>query len=243
MAVVDLCVRCTRTDLAALVAIAKEVCGPHVVVHTDASQSLGKVAVDVTALGVDLLTVCGHKFYAPKWIGALYVRSPELLALPLLAGGGQQHGMRAGTESALLVDALGVAAEEARVHLAARREHMARLRNALWTRAQILFPDAVSFTPLSPDLALPNTLSVVLDPHGPPAYELVARVAPRLLVAAGAACHRGCTTPSATLLAMGAAPELAVRALRITVGASTTDAHIEEALQCLRTAITDMKRL
>jgi cysteine desulfurase len=160
----------TLQNIAQLVRVAKEVCGASLVFHTDAAQSVGKIRVNVEELGVDLLTLVGHKFYAPKAIGALYVRDASVLALRVLHGGGQQHGQRAGTESALLIHALGVAAHEAHAHMDDRLANVARCRDSLWRHVQAKFPRCVRWTPAE---ALPNTLSVLLDPESHPAYEVV----------------------------------------------------------------------
>lgn len=220
----------TLQDIAALVGIARQVCGAGLVFHTDAAQSVGKVPVNVQAMDVDLLTLVGHKFYAPKAVGALYVRDARCIALPFLQGGSQQGNRRAGTESALLVDALGVAAAEAHRHLEANRAHMSRVRDAMWARVQQLCPHSVRHTPMGAADALPNTLSVMLHPQSPPAYELVRAAAPFVLCAAGAACHHGCTTPSATLLAMGVDAAVAIRTLRLSVGTATSEAEAVDAV-------------
>jgi cysteine desulfurase len=206
-----------------------------VVFHTDASQSVGKIDVNVIQMGVDLLTLVAHKFYGPKSIGALYVRDDCVLDMPLLVGGGQQKGRRAGTESALLVNAMGVAAMDARLHLRRNEEHMRKMRDLMWLEVSRVFPRALRWTPLEANQALPNTLSVVLDPDMPlMAHELVQTLAPVVLIAAGAACHHGCTTPSATLLALGVSPELAIRTLRISVGVTTEPEEVHAAIKFIR---------
>lgn len=230
----------TLQDIGALVRIAKETLSGSAVFHTDAAQSVGKIPVNVQELGVDLLTLVGHKFYAPKAIGALYVRDPGVLALPFLHGGGQQGGQRAGTESALLVHALGVASLEARELMDERIAHMKRCLHVLWSCVQAAFPRARRWN--DDGAALPNTLSVMLDPDGPPAYEVVHVLAPVLLCAAGAACHHGSTQPSATLCALGIPAEHALRTFRLSVGAGSRESEMEVAVTHLAQCMENLKK-
>src|SRR5262249_15261337 len=127
-----------------------------VVLHTDAAQSVGKIATDVNALGVDLLSIAGHKGYAPKGVGALYVRRGAPLE-PLIHGAGHEGGRRAGTESALLAVGLGAAC--ALAHDPAPMDRIRALRDRLWQRLQAAFGSKVVFNG-HPDHRLPNTLNV-----------------------------------------------------------------------------------
>ncbi|KAL1530207.1 hypothetical protein AB1Y20_001122 [Prymnesium parvum] len=200
---------------------------PDVLLHTDAAQSAGKLRLDVRELGVDLLTLVGHKFGAPKGVGALYVRRG--VALPsLLHGGGQEGGRRAGTESVLLLVAMGEAARLAVDELDSLRAHMSATRERLAARLQAGLPaGAVRIHgPAEPSARLPNTLSVGIE--GVRAAELLARLQERVAASAGAACHSGGAV-SAVLKAMGVPLEVAVGTLRLSTGRHTTMEEVERA--------------
>src|SRR5439155_5557780 len=152
-------------------------------VHTDAAQSLGKVPVKVDELGVDLLTVAGHKLYAPKGVGVLYVRRGVKLE-PLLHGAGHEGGRRAGTENVPYVVALGQACELARQALPEATERLRRLRDRLWERLHAgLGEDVVPNG--HPERRLPNTLHVSFVGHI--GAELLAKV-PEVAASTGSAC-------------------------------------------------------
>jgi cysteine desulfurase len=213
--------------LAPLAAIA-EVTRPHrVLLHTDAAQSVGKVPVLVDELGVDLLTVAGHKLYAPKGVGALWVRNGVTLD-PLVHGGPQESGRRAGTESAVLAAALGAAADLARRQPSG--PHLLEMRELLWSMLRAAFGDRVVLHG-HPSARLPNTLNVgFVGAHA-------ADVIPRLdgvAVTAGSACDAGSHTMSAVLRAMGVAEESGLGAIRFSVGRYTTTTEIAEAVVRLR---------
>jgi cysteine desulfurase len=192
-----------------------------VLLHTDAAQSAGKIPTDVGWLGVDLLSLAGHKMYAPKGVGALYVRRGIDLE-PLVHGAGHEAGRRAGTESALLVAALGQAAELARdLTLMAETR---RLRDLLWTLLGDRFGDQVVLNG-HPEHRLPNTLNV----------GFVGRVGADLLAAlegvaasTGSACHAGSVELSPVLRAMGVPPEVGMGAVRLSLGRWTTEAEVRE---------------
>ena len=224
-------------NIGRLVELTRKHC-PAAMFHTDASQAVGKVPV--YAGEVDFLTIAGHKFYAPKAIGALYVRSGSVT--PLLYGGSQQGGRRAGTESAMLCVALGKAAAEARLNLTANMETMRHTRDLLWKGISDRFPRAKRWSGTGPD-TLPNTLSCCLDPESPLARDLVVKCAElKLLFSAGAACHSGSMTPSKSLVALGIDEKLCLRTLRLTTGVSTTVAEIERAVAILGEAYDDLSR-
>jgi cysteine desulfurase len=129
------------------------------VVHVDAAQAAGKTGIDVTALGADLLTVVGHKMYAPKGIAALYVRAGTALE-PVIYGGGQERGLRAGTENVALIAALGAAAELAARELAAGAQaRLAGLRERLHSRLAAALPGRIQLNGL-PGRRLPTTLNI-----------------------------------------------------------------------------------
>lgn len=203
-----------------------------IAMHTDAAQSLGKVAVDVEALGVDLLTLAGHKMYAPKGVGVLYVR-PGTRLDPLVHGGGQEHGIRAGTENVPYVAGLGAACELARRRLRARAPlQVMRLRDRLHTAMRSAVPGLVLNG--HPDDRLPNTLNVSFP--GRDGQSVLERT-PSVAAATGSACHSGRTEPSPVLTAMGLSPERALGAVRLSLGYDTTVAEIDAAAAALIAAV------
>jgi cysteine desulfurase len=201
-----------------------------VLVHTDAAQSVGKVPVDVNALGVDLLTLVGHKLYAPKGVGALYVRRGTPLK-PFMLGGGQEHGRRPGTENVPYIVGLGAACELARARLAGGVTAMVELRQRLWSRLQAEVPGLRLVG--HPTERLPNTLNVLFP--GVRGSAVLAG-APEVAASTGSACHEGGETASSVLLAMGIPPEEALGAVRLTSGHGTTTEEVDLAAQALARA-------
>ena len=198
-----------------------------VLLHTDAAQSVGKVTVDVHDLGVDLLTVVGHKMCAPKGVAALFVRDGVALH-PLIGGGGQEHGLRAGTENVAYAVGLGRAADLAAHALAdGETARLTALRDHLEERLHELLPGRVHLNGHRTE-RLPNTLNVRID--GAPALALLAGVA-SVAASAGSACHSGEDRPSPVLTAMGIPEREALTALRLSVGRWTTTAEVEQAAE------------
>jgi cysteine desulfurase len=203
--------------------------GAGAVVHTDAAQAIGKIVVNVADLDVDLLSIAGHKCYAPKGIGALYQRPGTALG-PVLRGGGQERGLRPGTENVAGIVGLGVACDLARTQLATETERLAGLRDSLWELLKAAVPGLIRHTP---KVSLPNTLTVSFpDVIG---REVLAH-APGLAASTGSACHSGQDSPSAILLAMGVTPAVALGAVRLSVGRATTAVDISTAATILATA-------
>jgi cysteine desulfurase len=198
--------------------------------HTDAAQAVGKIEVRVDELGVDLLSVAGHKLYAPKGVGALYVRRGTALA-PLLLGAGHERGLRPGTENVASIVGLGAACGLARRDLEREPARQRALRDELWE----LLSAAVPGLRLNghPEERLPNTLNVAFP--GVRGSALLA-AAPEVAASTGSACHEGGETASAVLLAMGLAPETALGAVRLSLGRSTTRADIARAAAALARA-------
>lgn len=195
--------------------------------HTDAAQTMGKIGVTVRELGVDLLTVAGHKMYAPKGIGALYVRDGLTLE-PTIYGGGQERGLRSGTENVALIVALGEAAR-----LAAREPaDLQGLRDRLHERLGELLPGRVTLNG-HPTRRLPNTLNVSIT--GASGRQLLAAT-PEIAASTGSACHEGVDLPSPVLTAMGMPAERAGAALRLTLGRWTTASDVTRAAKAIAAA-------
>jgi cysteine desulfurase len=211
----------TIQPIEAIGAIARE----HAVVfHTDAAQSVGKIPAKVDALGVDLLTVAGHKLYAPKGVGALYVRHGIRLE-PLIHGGGHEGGRRAGTESALLAVGLGAAAVLAKD--LAPMERVRALRDRLWESLRASFgSDRARGVVLNghPRHRLPNTLNVSFP--GRIGAKVLAELE-GVAASTGSACHAGRVELSPVLRAMGVAPEIGAGAIRFSLGRGTTEREID----------------
>jgi len=201
------------------------------VMHTDAAQAIGKIDVNVDALGVDLLSIAGHKCYAPKGVGALYRRAGTPLG-PVLLGAGQEGGVRPGTENVPSIVGLGAACELAGGRLAADGARLVVLRDRLWEQLRKAIPGMVRHTPAD---SLPNTLMVSFpDVLG----RAVLAASPGLAASTGSACHAGHDTPASTLLAMGSTPDVALGAVRLSLGRSTTATDISTAAAILTTAHT-----
>lgn len=194
--------------------------------HVDAAQSMGKIDVDVQAMQADLLTLAGHKMYAPKGIGALYVRRGTALR-PLLFGASQEHGLRPGTENVAFIAGLGAAARIV-TRSDAQRSQMAILRDELQRRLEARIPGLLVNG--APDARLPNTLHVSL-PTGS-ARALVALLADEVALSPGAACHADTPDePSGVMKAIGATPQQAFGALRLSLGYDTTRRDIDTAAE------------
>ncbi len=187
-----------------------------IVFHTDAAQSVGKLPIDVNDLGADLLTIAGHKLYAPKGVGALYLRRGTPFEA-FFKGAGHERGLRSGTENTPGIVGLGAACALAGAELAEREAHLREVRDRLEGRLRGQIEDLVVHG--GNVERLPNTLSAAIP--GVEAHRLLAR-ATGVASAAGAACHSGKHEPSAVLRAMGVSDDLAVCTLRLTTGRNTT---------------------
>jgi cysteine desulfurase len=199
-------------------------------VHCDAAQSIGKVALDMNELEVDLLSLAGHKLYAPKGVGALYVRGGTALA-PFTLGADHERGLRPGTENVASIVALGAACEALGRDLGAARARMERLRDRLWTRLSAAVPGLVLNGHAT--LRLPNTLNLRFPSTSGPA--LLAGT-PEVAASTGSACHAGADRASAVILAMGVAPDAALGSVRLTLGRATTESEIDRASDALARA-------
>jgi cysteine desulfurase len=205
-----------------------------VLFHTDAAQSIGKIQTNVDALGVDLLTIAGHKLYAPKGVGALYIRRGVAIE-PLIHGAGHEQGRRAGTESVLLGAGLGMACELARD--LAPMERVLGLRDYFWEALRQRFGRRVVLNGHPYD-RLPNTLNVsFLDCVGAEVLERLDGVA----ASTGSACHAGLIELSPVLKAMGVSPEVGLGAIRFSLGRHTTKDEVDAAMLRLTLAVLNRK--
>jgi len=196
-------------------------------VHTDAAQSVGKVPVDVGALGVDLLSIAAHKLYGPKGVGGLFVRRGVELA-PFATGAGHERGLRPGTENVVGVAGLGAACRIARADLAAEGERVAALRDELVARLRARVPGLAVHGEEAP--RLPNTASVRFP--GVSGASLLAS-SPGLAASAGSACHEGEETASAVITAMGVGARDALGTVRLSLGRSTTAGEVRAVVEML----------
>lgn len=209
------------------------------VLHVDGVQAVGHIPVDVKDLGCDMLSISGHKFGGPKGTGALYIskRANRKMVQPLLWGGGQEYGMRSGTENVLGIVAMGEAITWAAEHLEEHAEHDRKLRDKLIDG--ITAVRGVELTGHPTDRAPGIASFVVKDVEG---TALVAALAgDGVAVSAGSACHAGKLEHSHVLLAMGYEPELAMGALRISIGWNTTEKDVEEIIRCVRQRIRELR--
>jgi cysteine desulfurase len=197
--------------------------------HTDAAQATGKMALDAASMGIDLMSISGHKFYASKGIGALYVRRrPRVRLVPLFSGGGQERGVRSGTLPTPLVVGMGEAARIARAEWQQEAERIAVLRDRLMGQLQAALPgivrngDAVRRIPGNINLTFPAATAAALM-----------GAAPNLCVSTGSACSSAEIEPSHVLQALGLDADAAARTLRIGIGRFTSPADIDAAAAML----------
>ena len=212
--------------------IAKEYGVP---LNTDAAQAVGKNPVSVNELGVDFLTVAGHKLYGPKGVGVLFIKQKRELT-PLIHGAGQEFGRRAGTESTILATGLGMACRIAR----GRVQEDARKTKAMRDKLQTLLFDALDDIVVNghPERRLPNTLNISIP--GIEGKKILDGL-PRLMCSTGAACHDRSVKLSYVLSAMSIPPEVGMGALRLSVGRSNTMAQVEEAAAMIINRVKEIR--
>jgi cysteine desulfurase len=191
---------------------------------------VGKISADVEELGVDLLSVAGHKVYAPKGIGALYIREGTKIE-PFVHGAGHEAGRRAGTENVLLAVALGAACDAARKWVGMPQVKI--LRDRFWEGLRGIFGEKVTLNG-HPAARLPNTLNVNFV--GRAGADVLAML-PGVAASTGSACHAGSVTLSPVLAAMGVSPEEGMGAVRFSLGRATTWEELEEVLAKLKTSM------
>jgi cysteine desulfurase len=208
-----------------------------IALHCDAAQSVGKVPVRVNELGVDMLSIAGHKLYAPKGVGALFVHRGVQLE-KLIHGAGHEKNRRAGTENVLEIVGLGEACEIAARDLAKNVQRMRALRERLRLGLQERISD-LKFNG-HPEQSLPNTLSVSF--RGVRANVLMNELRDALAVSPGAACHAEAVTISHVLAAMRVPEEFALGTLRLSLGKMTTEAEVDRAIEVLIRAVRKLAR-
>ena len=222
----------TLQPVAEISSIAREY---NIPIHTDAAQAVGKIPVNVRQLGVDFLTVAGHKLYGPKGVGVLFIKQERELT-PLIHGGGQEKGNRSGTESTLLATGLGTACRIARGRLPQDELLFRTLRD----RLQVLLFEGIDGLVLNghPKERLPNTLNVSV-----PGIEgaKILEGLPSVLASTGAACHDQTVKLSHVLSAMGVPPKIGMGALRFSVGRSNSMNQIEEAAGMIIQRVKQMR--
>lgn len=203
--------------------------------HSDCAQAIGKVPVDIEVLGVDLLTVAGHKFYGPKGIGALYIKKGVNLQ-KLMHGADHENNLRAGTENVLEIVGLGEAAELCQKNLNTSIIHDKTLVNRLKKALSVL--DSIQFNGHS-DFCLPNTLSVSFK--NIEANTLLANL-PEVAASAGAACHTDSISVSATLAAMKMDKAYAMGTIRFSVGKYSTETEIDQAAKVIIKVVQNLRK-
>ena len=236
-------------NIAALCSAAKAV-NPRLLFHTDASQAVGKIKVDVVKLGVDLLTLAGHKLYAPKGVGAQYIR-PGLVIPKFMQGPGQEQGQRGGTENVIHIVGLGRACEIAKRDFQANTQHMQQLRDSLQsqlihrlsgmekkketTAGEEVRPNFCVNGPKASSWRLPNTLSISF--RNLAANMLLEELKDVMAASGGAACHSDTVTVSSVLKAMSIPLEYAMGTLRLSVGVLTTQAEVDTCVEAIILAV------
>ena len=218
----------TIQPLAEISSIARE---HGILFHTDAAQAVGKIETKVDDLGVDFLSIAGHKSYAPKGVGALYIRKGVTIE-PFMHGGGQEMRLRSGTENVMLNVGLGRACELVQGDLSHEMVRIRRLRDRLHDRIRAAIPDAVLNG--HPEKRLPNTLFISFP--GMIGEEILRKV-PDLCTSTGAACHDQSVTLSHVLAAMGVSKEVGMGAIRLTLGRPTTQEEVYQASQWIVEAV------
>ncbi|MFN2568415.1 MAG: cysteine desulfurase family protein [Candidatus Dormibacteria bacterium] len=227
----------TVQDVGAIASLVRER-NPETLIHADAVQALGRIPVNVAELGVDLLSLSGHKVYGPKGVGALYIRRGTLIAAQL-TGGGQERNRRSGTENTAGIAGFGRAVEVAEARRPADAPRLTGLARGLMDAVTAAVPDVVvtgasgparapGFATLAFPGARTDLLLTVLDRHG-------------ICASGGSACSSGASIPSHVLGAMGLPPHVAGGALRLTPGRGTTEADMDHAARAIISAATQVR--
>ncbi len=214
------------------------------ILHVDAVQGAGRIDCNISALGADLLSISAHKLGGPQGIGALVRQGTVFgdihIASPLIAGGGQERGLRAGTENVAAIAGFGAACAAAEVARQADAVRMASLRDTLETRLLAATPEAVIFGAKAP--RLPNT-TLVAVPGIKAETAIIAFDLSGIALSSGSACSSGRVQASHVLAGMGVEPELARGALRLSLGWSTSDADVENLLNAWNAVISSLRKM
>jgi cysteine desulfurase len=226
----------TVQPISELARIARE---HRVIFHTDAVQTAGKIPIDVRALGVDLLTISGHKFYGPKGVGALWIRRGVRLQSPL-TGGKQERGRRSGTENVAGIVGMGVAAREALSKMTGEQARLATLRDKLESQILSRVPGTARNGASEPRVA--NTTNISFDRTEAESL-LIALDLDGIAVSTGSACSSGTLEPSHVLKAMGLPPHRTQNSIRFSLGAANTDEDVERVVSVLPGIVEKLRNL
>jgi cysteine desulfurase len=205
--------------------------------HTDAAQSVGKIQFSLTGSPIDFMTLAAHKFYGPKGVGALYVRTGARV-LPLFFGAGHEKGLRPGTENVAGITGLGKACGIGKRDIKLRVAHTLRLRDLLLDNLRSLIPGITLNGHKT--RRLPNTANVTIS--GISSYELVEKIKDRVAISTGSACHSGEQVPSRVLKNMGLPDEAALSSVRLSVGKDNTEEEIVNAAGIIAAAADELRR-
>lgn len=211
--------------------------------HSDAAQSVGKIAVRIPELMLDMLTIVSHKFYGPKGIGALYIKSQEIsepkthIPYPIMFGAGHEMGVRPGTENTIAIAGLGKSCEIALRDMPLRYGHAVKLRDKLFSLLDSKLDIMLNG---HRTMRLPNTLNISIKSAEKKekaasifSGDIIEELKERVAISAGSACHAGIRNPSPVLKAMGVSDADALSSIRLSVGKDNTEGEIESASELL----------
>ena len=204
--------------------------------HTDCAQSIGKVSISVKDLSVSMLTIAGHKFYAPKGIGALFIKN-GLILHPILYGASHEKGLRPGTENTPFIAGIGKACEIVHQELERIRTHLNSVTGLL-LEGLLEIPETMLNSKKA--LCIPNTINISIK--GIVGDELVRNLSEKVAISTGSACHAGVCKPSHVLVAMGLSPDEALSSIRISTGKFTTENEVKKAIEIIKNEIFELRK-
>ncbi len=210
----------------------------NILFHTDAVQAMGKIPIDVQELGCEYLSLSAHKFYGPKGLGILYVKAGAEIQ-SLIAGGGQEHGLRSGTENIPSIAATGLAAQLASEHITENISHLSQLESQFKSQLLSVYPDAIYNG--HPDHHLPGLINVTL-PHVPSDFMIINLDLKGISISSGSACSSGTVKPSRILSAIGLSDHLNLRTLRISFGLGNTTEDVSTLVDAMADVIAKAKK-
>jgi cysteine desulfurase len=213
--------------------------GAKVLIHTDAVQAAGKLSLNVDELGIDLMSLSGHKIYGPKGVGVLYVRRGVVLE-PLIAGGGQENQRRSGTENVALIAGLGEALMLSEAERLASRGRMTQLSDQLIEGIAKRIPNSSFNGNISSDSRIPEIANFSF-PGVEGELVLLGLDFKGIAASSGSACSSASLEPSHVLLAMGVSPELAVGSIRISMGRDTTETDVDDVFEALSAVLEQLE--